>query len=61
MGKFSFALGQMPEDADGRRPQALIVIDNQAGKEIAYLPYDVSAEVLISALALARSVNRDEK
>lgn len=53
--RYSFALGSMPRDADGRRPQALIVMDNETRSEIVHLPYDDAAEIIIAALKLARA------
>jgi hypothetical protein len=51
--RFTFALGQMPVDTHGRRPQALIIMDTQTRSEIACLPYDAAAEILVAALKLA--------
>jgi hypothetical protein len=53
--RHSFALGQMPPDADGRRPQALIIMDTKTHSEVVYLPYDEAADILIAALKLAHA------
>jgi hypothetical protein len=55
MNQYNFASGQMPPDAEGHRPQALIIIDSETGRKIAVLPYDEAANVLLAAMALAQA------
>ncbi len=51
---YTFSLGQMPADANGGCPQALILMDNATHREIARVPYDAAAMLIIAALGLAR-------
>lgn len=47
---FYFSLGHMDEAPDGARPPALIVVDRKTDKQLARIPYDEAARLLIKSL-----------
>jgi hypothetical protein len=52
MSKYTFALGQVRTlNADGRRPQVIIVKDQETRKELAEILYDDAARVLLREFA----------
>jgi len=46
--RYTFALTQMPEDAEGRRPQGLEIRDADADVPVALVEYQEAARVLLS-------------
>jgi hypothetical protein len=48
MSQYSFAISQMPET----REQALVIYDPDTLREIARIPYDTAAVLLLRALGL---------